>query len=449
MVATRKETRYLIIGNSVGGIAAAEAIRDVDKAGIITIISDEPYPVYSRPLISEYLAQPCPIERMLYRKQDFYEKNGLQTILGEKVVRIDAGAHTVTLAGGRTLAWRKLLLATGGTPIVPATPGIDLKGVFNFNKLDDAKAIDEFLKQRNNQVKAVVVGGGLIGVSVTESLVKRGARVTIIEMKDRVLNTILDEEASAMEAQALAENGVNVITGHTVARINSLLTSEVGGVVIDDGRVLPGDMVIFAIGVRPRLELAAESGIRTNRGIIVDRHMMTSTPDIYACGDAAESYDFVLGENRPTPVWPNAYEGGWAAGLNMAGVPAEYPGGTAMNALKYFGINIVSAGLIAPPDDDYEEIVYRRNGVYRKVVIKDGRLTGLIYAGDIEKSGIVYNLMKDGTDVSEFKKALVADDFGLASLPEAIRRERLASPAADAVIVTAVAEQPEEALIVD
>jgi NAD(P)H-nitrite reductase large subunit len=448
MVATKKEIKYLIIGNSVGGIAAAEAIRDVDKAGVITIVSEEPYPVYSRPLISEYLAQPCPIERILYRKPDFYEKNGLKTILGEKVARIDPTAHTVTLAGGRTLAWRKLLLATGGTPIVPTTPGIDLKGVFTFNKLDDAKAIDECLKQRNNQVKAVVVGGGLIGVSVTEALIKREVKVTVIEMKDRVLNTILDEATSAMEAQALADNGVNVVTGHTVARINSLLTSEVGGVVLDDSRVLLADMVIVAIGVRPRLELAAESGIRTNRGIIVDRHMMTSVPDIYTCGDAAESYDFVLGENRPTPVWPNAYEGGRVAGLNMAGISTEYRGGTAMNALKYFGINIVSAGLVMPPGDDYEEIVNQRNGVYRKVVIKDGKLTGLIYAGDIEKSGIVYNLMKDGTDISGFKKALVADDFGLATLPEAIRRERLVKPAADAVIMTAT-EQPEEALIGD
>jgi NAD(P)H-nitrite reductase large subunit len=448
MMTTKKETKYLIIGNSVGGIAAAEAIRGVDKAGVITIISDEPYPVYSRPLISDYLANPGTIDRMLYRKPDFYEKNGLRTILGEKAVRIDPKAHTVTLAGGRSLVWRKLLLATGGTPIVPATPGIDLKGVFSFNKLDDAKAIDAFLQQHYKHARAIVIGGGLIGVSVTEALVKRGVRVTVIEMKDRVLNTILDEATSAMEAQALAENGVNVVTGHTVAQITPSLLGEVGGVILDDDRVLPADMVIVAIGVKPRLELAAESGIRTNRGIIVDRHMMTSAPGIYACGDAAEAYDFVLGENQPTPVWPNAYEGGRAAGLNMAGVPADYRGGTAMNALKYFGINIVSAGLVVPPGDDYEELTYQRNGVYRKVVIKDGRLAGLVFAGDIEKSGIVYSLMKDGVDVSGFKKSLVADDFGLASLPEAIRRERLARPPADAVMVTA-AEQPEEALIGD
>jgi NAD(P)H-nitrite reductase large subunit len=443
------KTEYLIIGNSVGGIAAAEAIRSVDKAGVITIVSDESYPVYSRPLISEYLAQPGPIEKMLYRKPDFYEKNGIRAVLGEKAVRLDPEAHTVTLASGRTFVWRKLLLATGGAPIVPATPGADLKGVFTFNKLDDAKAIDGFLNQRHNEVKAVVIGGGLIGVSVSEALVKRGVGVTIIEMKDRILNTILDEEASAMEAPALAQSGVNIVAGHTVERINSLLTCEVGGVTLEDGRWLPCDMVVIAIGVRPRLELARENGIRTNRGIIVDRHMMTSAPGIYACGDAAESYDFVLGEDRPTPVWPNAYEGGRVAGLNMAGVATEYPGGTAMNALKYFGVHIVSAGLVIPPDNDYEVLSQRRNGIYRKVVVKDNKVAGLVYAGDIEKSGIVYSLMKDGTDISGFKKSLVADNFGLASLPVAMRRERLARPSAGQVMMTAGAEGPEKVLVGD
>jgi NAD(P)H-nitrite reductase large subunit len=446
---TVKESEYLIIGNSAGGISAAGAIRELDKAGRITIVSDEPYPAYSRPLISEYLAQPGPIARMLYRQPDFYEENGLQTVLGEKAAKIDPVARTVKLEGGQIIAWRKLLLATGGAPIVPATPGIDLKQVFTFNKLDDARAIDGFLNQRRNQVKAVVIGGGLIGISVTEALVRRGVRVTVVEMKDRILNTILDEATSAMEARALAENGVNVITGHTVAKINSSLRGEVGGVTLDDGRLLSCDVVIVAIGVRPRLELAVEGGIRTNRGILVDRHMMTSAPGIYACGDSAEAFDFVLRENRTTPVWPNACEGGRVAGLNMAGSPTEYAGGTAMNAMKYFGLNIVSAGLVTPPGDGYEMLINQFNGVYRKVVIKDGKLAGLVFAGDIEKSGIVYNLMKDGTDINRFKKSLVADDFGLASLPESVWRERLARPAADAVMVTSGAGQPEEALIGD
>ncbi|OGN96825.1 MAG: hypothetical protein A2Y89_02745 [Chloroflexi bacterium RBG_13_51_18] len=442
------QVKYLIIGNSAGGIGAAEAIREVDRVGAIAIVSDEPYPAYSRPLISEYLAHPYPVEKMLYRKPDFYEKNKIKTILGEKSVGVKPSEHTLKLESGRLIKWQKLLLATGGAPIIPSMEGMQLKGVFTYNKLDDAKAIDEFLNKYRRTVKAVVIGGGLIGVSVTEALVKRGVEVTIIEMKDYILNTILDTEASALEADALSHVGVNIITGHTATKMNSHIAGEVSGVALDDGRALPADMVIIAIGVRPRLDLATSGKIKTNRGIVVDRTMATSSADIYACGDAAEAYDFVLGENRPTPVWPNAYEGGRVAGLNMAGKKTEYAGGTAMNALKYFGLNIVSAGLVNPPDNTYETIIARHNGVYRKVILKKGKLAGFAFAGDIEKSGIIYNLMKDGINVNDYKQALVADDFGLASLPEAAWRAKLAKPSASAVLITTT-EPPEEPIIGD
>jgi len=448
MAATRR-IKYLIIGNSAGGIGAAEAIRAVDKTGSITIVSDEPYPAYSRPLISEYLAYPCPIEKMAYRQPGFYEKKKIKTLFGEKVVRVDPEKHTVKLENGTTLEWQKLLLATGGTPVFPDMEGNRLKGVFTFNRLDDAKAIDGFLNQHRGRLRAVVIGGGLIGVSATEALLKRSVEVTIVEMKDWVLNTILDEEASVFEAQALVHAGTNIITGHTVEKINSCLLGEVCGVTLDDGRVLPCEMVIIAIGVRPRLEVAAESGIKINRGIIVDRRMATSAPGIYACGDAAEAHDFVYGENRLTPVWPNACEGGRVAGLNMAGAPAEYQGGTAMNALRYFGVYIASAGLVTPPDDSYETLINRYDGIYRKVIIKKGKLAGMVFAGDIEKSGIVYNLMKDGVSIRKFKEALVADDFGLASLPESVWKDRLESSPPEGVPVVTSIEKPEELVIGD
>jgi NAD(P)H-nitrite reductase large subunit len=155
--------------------------------------------------------------------------------------------------------------------------------------------------------------------------------------------------------------------------------------------------------------------------------MQTSMPDVYACGDVAEAYDFVFGENRVTPVWPNAYVGGRVAGQNMAGTKAEYQGGTAMNSLKYFGVDIVSAGMVSPPDKGYDVVIKRGDGIYKKVILKDGLVTGLIFAGDIEKSGIIYNLMKDKVKVDGFKDELVSDDFGLASLPEEIWRARLAT----------------------
>jgi NAD(P)H-nitrite reductase large subunit len=446
MVRTEK-IKYLIIGNSAGGIGAAEAIREVDKAGAITIISDEHYPAYSRPLISEYLANRCPLERMLYRSPDFYDRNSIRALFGEKVAQVNLDEHTVKLASGRTLTWQKLLLATGGLPIVPKIEGIGLKGVFNFNKLDDARAIDEFLNQYTRKVRAVVIGGGLIGVSVTEALIKRGGKVTIVEMKEQILNTVLDEEASALAEKALMQAGVEIVTGHTADKIDSYFPGEVSGVSLDNVRSIFGDMVIIAIGVQPRLELLSDSGIKTNRGIVVDRHMATSKPDVYACGDVAEAYDFVYGENRLTPVWPNAYTGGRIAGLNMAGVPAEYKGGTAINAMKYFGVNIVSAGMVTPPDDSYETVSERHGDIYKKVVLKDGIIVGMVFAGDIEKSGIIYNLMKDRVNVDSFKEALVADDFGLASLPEEIWRERLAIIPPELTSSATSVEQPEEVLI--
>ena len=446
-MARTEKTKYLVIGNSAGGIGAVEAIRGVDKTGAITIISDEPYPAYSRPLISEYLANGYPLERMLFRPPDFYEKNDIRTIFSEKVVRLDFNRPAVKLEDGRTLAWEKLLLATGGSPIVPEIEGIGLKGIFTFNKFDDARAIDELLNQYGRKIRAVVIGGGLIGVSVTEALVKRGVQVTIVEMKERVLNTILDEAASTLEEKALTQAGVVIITEHTVSKISSYLSGEATGVSLDDGRPIPCEMVIIAIGVRPRIELVSDSSIKTNRGVVVDRHMATSRPAVYACGDVAEAYDFVYGENRLTPIWPNAYLGGRIAGLNMAGIPTEYQGGTAMNSMKYFGVNIVSAGVVNPPDDSYQVVSEKHGDIYKKVVVKNGLIAGLIFAGDIEKSGIVYNLMKDRVNVDSFKEALVADDFGLASLPEQIWQAKLAIPPSVLTIAPIHLEQPEEAVI--
>jgi len=427
-VVKTERVKYLIIGNSAGGVGAAEAIRGADKIGTITMISDELYPAYSRPLISEYLAERCPLERMLFRPSDFYEKNNIQVILGQKVMGLNIDKHTIKLVDGRAIIWEKLLLATGGLPIVPEIEGIGLKGVFTFTKLDDAKKIDRFLNQYRRKVRAVVIGGGLIGVSATEALVKQGVEVTIVEMKEQILNTILDEEASALEEKAITEAGVEIITGHTVSKISDYLPGEATGVIMDDGCPTPCDMIIVAIGVQPRTELVSNTGIEINRGIIVNRHMTTSSPDVYACGDVAEAYDFIYDENQLTPIWPNAYIGGRVAGLNMASISTVYQGGTAMNSMKYLGVNIVSAGIVATLDDSYEVISQKNDHAYRKVVLKDGLIVGLVFSGDIEKSGIIYNLMKDKINVEDFKQVLVADDFGLASLPEEIWRPRLAVP---------------------
>jgi NAD(P)H-nitrite reductase large subunit len=384
---------------------------------------------------------------MLFRPADFYGNSKIKAIFGDRAVKVNFNEKIVKLESGLALAWEKLLLATGGSPVVPELKGIGLKGVFTFSTLDDARAIDEFLNQYRRKVRAMVIGGGLIGVSVTEALVKRGVDVTIVEMKERVLSTILDEEASALEEAALRQAGVEIITGSTVAGLGSYPPGKVSSAILNGSRPIPCEMVVVAIGVQPRLGLVVDSGIEINRGIVVDRHMATSGPDIYACGDVAEAYDFVYGENRLTPVWPNAYLGGRVAGLNMAGIPAEYPGGTAVNSIPYFGANIVSAGVVTPLDESYEAISKRDGHIYRKVVLKEGRIVGMVFACDIEKSGIIYNLMKDRINVEDFKQVLVADDFGLASLPEEIWRPRLAFPPSPSASSVNFVGQPEEALV--
>jgi NAD(P)H-nitrite reductase large subunit len=411
-------TKYLIIGNSAGGIGTAEAIREVDKIGSLVIVSDEPYPAYSRPLISKYLTRERTLEGMLFRPTEFYSQNNIVSLSGKKVKHLGLESHTAELAGGESIIWEKLLLATGGMPIVPRIDGIDKRGVFTFTTLDDAKAIDEFL---DNVDKAVVIGGGLIGISITEALVKRGIEVTVVEMKERILNTILDEQTSLLVEETLRQAGVRIITGHTVAEVGG--EGTVRGVVLNSGEEVAGGLVVVAIGILPRIELAVGTEIRVNRGIVVDRHMATSCYDVYSCGDAAEAYDFVYGINRLIPIWPNAYIGGRVAGYNMAGIQTEYPNSTAMNSLNYFGLDIATAGMVAPPDGEGYEVLSRQNGsIYRKVILKNDQVVGMVFVRDIEKSGIVFSLMRNRVNVADFKQHLLADDFGLISLPQELWR---------------------------
>ncbi|MBM3119357.1 MAG: NAD(P)/FAD-dependent oxidoreductase [Chloroflexi bacterium] len=415
------KTEYLIIGNSAGGIGAAEAIREFDKKNCITIVSDEPYPAYSRPLISKYLSRERTIGDMLFRRADFYMEHSIDLLLGNKVIGLNLDSHIAQLKGGQQLAWKKLLIATGGVPIVPRMKGANKKGVFAFLTIKDAIAIDEFLDSCG---RAVVIGGGLIGLSVTEALIKRGIDVTVVEMKDRVLNTILDETASSIAEETLRQAGVRVVTNQTVAEVTGETQTE--GVVLDNGDKIPCDLVVMAIGVLPRTELVMGTEIKVNRGLVVDRFMCTSHSNIYSCGDVAESYDFVYGENRLTPIWPNAYIGGRTAGYNMAGVRTEYRGGTAMNSLNYFGLDITTAGAVISPDGKNWEVVSQRNdGVYKKIILGDNLVMGMVFIGDIEKSGMIFSLMRDRVNVASFKRALLADDFGLAYLPRELWQERL------------------------
>jgi NAD(P)H-nitrite reductase large subunit len=421
------ETKYLIIGNAAGGIGAIEGIRSVDKTGTITVVSKEPYDAYSRPLIAEYLTGERDFDGMRYRPAGFYNNNTVTTLLGVAVNKLNVADHTAELSDGQQINWQKVLIGTGGLPIIPKTPGMEAKGVFTFITLDDAKKIKIHVAAHNRS--AVVIGGGLIGMSVSESLRKLGVRITVVELRDYILNTILDAEAGAFAAGMVKKAGVTILTGRTVVKINSGSDGAVSGVTLDDGSSQSCEMVIFAIGVRPNTDLAASASIKVNRGIIADRHMATNVPDVYVCGDTSEAYDFTSGEAHLTPIWPNAYLGGRVAGLNMAGKVTEYPGGTAMNSLKYFGMEVVTAGTTTTVPAGFDSIS-EKNGTFRKLILKNGTITGMVFIGNIEKAGIVFGLMKDHVNVDEFKKMLVASELNEAALPEAIYKSKINPPVA-------------------
>lgn len=424
--AAAPETKYLIIGNSAGGIAAAEAIREIDGEGAIAIVSDEPYFAYSRPLISEYLAGERSLDSMLLRPVDFYERNKIEAILGMRIAGVDFGRKLVDLEDGRTLAWRKLLLATGGSPIVPRVKGAQREGVFTFTTLQDAEKLGQAV---NRGARVVIIGGGLIGISLARALVHRGVAVVMVELMDRVLGTALDAEASRLVEEALRAKGIEVVLGQTAKEIVGRPQDgrRVGGVTLKDGRTIACDGVVFAIGVAPRVELVAGSAVPVNRGIVVDRRMRTSCRDVYACGDAAEAYDFVHKTNRLIPVWPNAVHGGRVAGYNMAGRRTRYDGSTGMNALNCFGLSAVAAGLVDGKDDPTCEVLAKSggNGTYRRIVLRNNRIVGMVFVGDIERSGVVFGLMKDGVNVRRFRDALLSPDFGVGALPDELRQKRL------------------------
>lgn len=420
-------TRYLIIGGSAGGIGAVEAIREVDPTGDIIVIDEEQNVAYSRPMLAKYLSGEVTLEQMLFPTKNFWKKHKVQLYLGRKAVNLDLLQKTVELENHEKIYFDKLLIATGSLPSVPNIEGINKKGVYTFRSLTDALQIKEFIASNKAQ-KAVIVGAGLISIGLAEALTKLGLKVTIIGRRNQILSQILDRKSSEILEATMKREGVTIIKGCTVQRIlgKKYNSDFVGAVVLDDGSLIECDLVIFAIGVRPRTELAIQAGLKVNRGILTDIYMQTSMPDVYACGDVAEAYDFIYGANRVIALWPLARIGGRVAGYNMAGKKFEYPGGTAMNALNYFGLPIISAGLTNIEDGGgYEILVFydQKRGIYRKIVLRDRIIKGMILIGDVENAGIIFNLMKNKIDVEEFKHKLIADDFNLMVLPEVLRKQ--------------------------
>lgn len=418
-------SKYVIVGGSASGIGAVEAIREVDPVGTISVISEEVCSQYSRPMISDFVSGKADLDKMKCREDTFWKENEVQALMGRTAKRLHLADRYVELDGGERVNFEKLLLATGGRPFIPKIEGTNREGVFTFTTFSDAERLAAKVE---TATRAVVIGAGLIGISVTEALVKRGLKVTLVELQDRILSLLLDQKASGIVEDVIKKAGVNVVTGQSVQRVLGRLEDDgvVGGVVLTGGSELPCDIVIVAIGVVPRTELAAGTELKTNKGILVDKFMQTNVHNVFAAGDVAEAYDFVLNENRLLPLWPLAMIEGKIAGYNMAGKKTDYSGGTSMSALKYFGVPIISVGVGNPKDESTHEILVKHDAekdIYKKIVLKNEVIVGMTFLNSIERSGIIFYLMKNGVNVKEFKQELLSEDFGLVSLPSSLRQK--------------------------
>ncbi len=414
--------RIVIVGNSATAVGAVEALRKVDQSAEVTVISAEPHMIYSRPMLSHYLAGEIERPRLAYRGADFYARHNVRPVLDDAVVRIDPQAHSVTTASGQTFGWDKLLIATGGSPIIPPLPGLDVEGVYAFTRLDDALAILEYARKREAR-HAVVIGGGMIGIKATDALLKRGLRISMVELAPAILARSLDEVASRMMSNLLVDAGVEVLLENTVTEVRSS-EGRLTGVVLRDGRQIACDLLVFGIGVRPNAGLAREAGLKVNQGIVVDHAMRTSHEGIYAAGDVAEAYDLVVDMNRIVAIWPNAYRQGATAGAHMVGVERVDPGGVAMNTVEVCGVPAISVGNGNAPEEGHQVLAEcdERAHRYKRMVLRDGRLVGVILVGDINRAGVYTGLIRNRIDVSGCEDALLNERISLLSLPDQYRK---------------------------
>ncbi|MBI5187092.1 MAG: NAD(P)/FAD-dependent oxidoreductase [Nitrospinae bacterium] len=418
--------KYTIIGNSFASVFAVESIRKTDSKGEIRLISEEEGPAYSPAMLHEYLSGVASKGLLYLRPSDFYEKNGVEAILGSRVDKVDAAARTLSM-GRKKLEFKKLLIAAGMTPFVP--PGIKgLSGFDNVFTFTRKTSADSMLRKIKGVDSAVVLGGGLIGLQCAEGLAHAGIKVTVVELADNILPLALDDDAAGMVLEELRQEGVNVITGNTIVQINGR-KGKIESVTLRSGEKIKCGMVVVAVGVRPNVDFLKDSGIKIDRGILVDERMRTNIKDIYAAGDCAQGLEILSGKKMPIPIIPIATKQGSVAGYNMAGKNEIYPGGLSLNALQFGGLQVVSYGFVR--DEEKAEVLKDRDhqgNRYKKIILKDGRISGVILLRHIERAGLFRYLIENKTVVEGFKENLMLWNFGVAHLPKDVRDAMFTRP---------------------
>ena len=405
---------YVIIGNSIAAIGTIEGIRKVDTTGTITVIGNENHFVYGRPLISYMLMGKTTLEKMNYRDLSFYDDNKVETILGVEVTAIDKDKKLVALSNGSTVSYKKLMLATGSRPFLPPMKGIELvEKKTSFMTIDDALKLDSMINSESN---VLVVGAGLIGLKCVEGILSKVKSITVIDLANRVLPSILDEKGSDLVKASLEKKGVKFILGESIAEFTSAATATT-----TQGKELRFDALVTAVGVRPNTQLFQAIGGQVNRGIVVDTLGKTSIEDIYAGGDCAECFDISCDTQRIVAILPNAYFQGRAAGISMAGGEEPFDQAMPMNSIGFFDLHIITAGSYIGDKD----IVLDNENNYKVLFTKDNKLVGFIMIGDVQRAGIYTSLIRNKTPLDSIDYTLVREHPQLMAFTLKDRQEKL------------------------
>jgi nitrite reductase (NADH) large subunit len=390
--------KLVIIGN---GMAPGRMLENLFETapGLydVTIFNAEPRVNYDRIMLSPVLSGEKDYEDIIIHSDGWYAANDVTLHKGAKVSGIDRDRKTVTSENGITVSYDKLVIATGSSPFIIPVPGHQLPGVLAYRDLDD---VTKMLDIAERGGRAIVIGAGLLGLEAAYGLKRQGMDVTVIHLMPTIMERQLDPAAAYLLEKALTDRGIDIITKANTKRI--LGEDKVEGIELEDGRIIPGEMVVMAVGIRPSSSLAKDAGLAVNRGIVVDDGMMTSDASIYALGECAEHRGMCYGLVAPL------YESAKVLADRLIGGQAEYHGSVTNTKLKVTGINLFSAGDFAE-GDDREEIVLRdaTAGVYKRLILKENRIIGAVLYGETSDGSWFFDMLKKGTDVSEMRDTLI------------------------------------------
>lgn len=398
--------QHVIIGAGPAGVIAAEALRKLQSDAVITLIGDESEPPYSRMAIPYYLHEQIGEEGTYLRKSDDHFHNSGISIVQGRVDTIERSRKELTLDGGSTVPYDKLLLAMGASPVSPPIEGVDLDGVTSCWTLRDARRIGSSLKPG---AKVVLMGAGFIGCIILEALAKSGADLTVVELEDRMVPRMMNDTAGGLIKDWCGEHGVVVHTSTQVVGIEP--NGKALRVNLKSGQVLDADLVVSATGVRPNVDLVAGTGIETDHGVLVNRHLQTNDPDVFAAGDVAQGIDFSTGEYSVQAIQPTAADHAQLAARNMAGLAgAEHQGSVNMNVLDTLGLISSSFGLWMGKDGgDSAELLNRDRFRYLNLQFEDDVLIGATSLGLTQHVGVLRGLIQSRVHLAGWKQKLLKD----------------------------------------